>query len=188
MQAYFGIISIALFVGLVLIRVRNLSKHGIEAMEFGGKDKKDFFILPFALFYFYLIIANTFALPTIKGQELFHSQSVSWIGVLVCSVAVVFFLWSMISFRTSFRVGLVENMEQGLITNGAFAISRNPIYLSFAMMLVGQFLIFPSWILLIYIMIGISRFHIQVLKEEKFLTEQYGEKFKQYCKKTGRYF
>ncbi|MGC4129016.1 MAG: isoprenylcysteine carboxylmethyltransferase family protein [Bergeyella sp.] len=188
MQTYFGIFTIALFIGLVLFRVRNLRKQGIEAMEFGGKDKKDFFILPFALFYFYLIIANAFGLPTIKGQELFRSQSVSWIGVLVCSVAVGFFLWSMISFRKSFRVGLVENTEQGLITTGAFAISRNPVYVSFAMMLIGQFLIFPSWILLIYIIIGILRFHIQVLKEEKFLTEQYGEEFKQYCKKTGRYF
>lgn len=188
MQAYFGITTIALFIVLVLLRTHSLKKQGIEAMEFGRKDKKDFFILPFAFLYFYLLIAHAFHLPTIKGQELFQSQLVSWVGVLACLIAVVFFLWSLISFKKSFRVGLVENTAQGLITTGAFAISRNPIYVSFALMLIGQFLIYPSWILLIYILIGISTFHRQVLKEEKFLTEQYGEEFNAYCKKVRRYF
>jgi len=187
MQAYFGIIAITLLIGLVFIRTRNLKKQGIEAVEFGKKDKKDFFILPFALFYFYLILAHAFNLPTIKGQELFRSEMLSWVGVLICLIAIVFFLWSMISFRKSFRVGLVNNTAQGLITTGAFAVSRNPIYVSFAMMLIGQFLIYPVWILLLYIFIGVSAFHRQVLKEERFLTEQYGEEFKAYCKKVRRY-
>ena len=93
----------------------------------------------------------------------------------------------MISFKKSFRVGLVENTEQGLITNEAFAISRNPIYVSFALMLIGQFLIFSSWIFLIYIILGIVTFHKQVLKEEEFLKIQYGKEFSTYCKKTRRY-
>jgi len=188
MQVYFGIITIALFIMLVLVRTRNLKKQGIEAMEFGRKDKKDFFILPFAIFYFYILIANAFHLPTIKGQVLFQSEVVSWMGALTCFIALVFFLWTMISFSKSFRVGLVENTEQGLITTGAFAVSRNPIYVSFAIMLIGQFLIFPSWILLIYIVVATLRFHTQVLKEENFLQEQYGEAFNAYCKKVRRYF
>lgn len=188
MQAYFGITTITLFIVFVLIRTRNLKKKGIEAMEFGTKDKKDFFILPFALFYFYIIIANAFHLPTIRGQVLFQSETVSWIGALTCLVSLVLFLWTMISFSKSFRVGLVENTEQGLITMGAFAVSRNPIYVSFAIMLIGQFLIFPSWILLLYIVIATLRFHAQVLKEENFLQEQYGEEFNAYCKKVRRYF
>lgn len=188
MQAYFGIITIALFIALVLIRARTLKKQGIEAVEFGRKDKKDLLLLPFALFYFYLVTANAFHLPTIKGQELFQPKGLSWIGVLTCLIALLFFLWTMISFSKSFRVGLVDNTEQGLITTGAFAISRNPIYVSFAIMLIGQFLIYPSWILLIYIVVATLRFHKQILKEEKFLTEQYGEEFSAYCKKVGRYF
>lgn len=187
MQAYFGLIIFFLLIILVIIRTLSLKKQGIEAMEFGKKDKKDFLILPFALFYFYLIIANAFNFPTIKGQELFQSEPISWIGVLTCLLALIFFLWTLISFKKSFRVGLVENTPQGLITTGAFAISRNPIYVSFAMLLVGQFLIYTSWILLIYIFIAIITFHRQVLKEEKFLKEQYTKEFDAYCKMVRRY-
>lgn len=187
MQGYFGVITIVLFIVLVLFRTYSLRRQGIEAMEFGKKDKKDFLILPFALLYFYLLIANTFNLPTIPRQELFQSEMVSWIGVLTCLFALLFFLWTLISFRKSFRVGLVENTAEGLITTGAFAISRNPIYVSFAIMLIGQFLIYPSWILLIYIFAGMLRFHTQVLKEERFLKEQYGKEFNAYCKQVRRY-
>jgi protein-S-isoprenylcysteine O-methyltransferase Ste14 len=187
MQKYFGILIIALFVVLVLSRTHNLKKQGIEAVEFGKKDKKDFFILPFALFYFYLLIAHACNLPTIPGQELFHLVVLSWFGVLMCLFALLFFLWTLISFRKSFRVGLVDNTAQGLVTTGAFAISRNPIYVSFAIMLIGQFLIYPSWILLIYIFLGMFTFHRQVLKEEEFLEKQYGEEFKAYRKKVRRY-
>lgn len=187
MQEYFGVITIVLFIVLVLIRTYRLKKQGIEAMEFGKKDKKDFLILPFALFYFYLLIANAFNLPTIPQQDLFQLEMLSWIGVLTCLLALLFFLWTLISFRKSFRVGLVENTAEGIITTGSFAISRNPIYVSFAIMLLGQFLIYPSWILLIYIFVGMHTFHRQVLKEEKFLKEQYGKEFNAYCRKVRRY-
>ncbi|HBN06629.1 MAG TPA: isoprenylcysteine carboxylmethyltransferase family protein [Bacteroidales bacterium] len=188
MQAYFGIATITSFIVLIMIRICNLKGQGIEAIEFGKKDKKDFLILPFALFYFYLITANTFNLPTIERQELFHIEILSWIGVLTCLIALILFLWTLVSFRKSFRIGLVENRAQGLITTGTFAISRNPIYLSFAIMLIGQFLIYASWILLIYLFVGILTFHRQVLKEENFLMEQYGEEFNTYCTKVRRYF
>ncbi len=164
-----------------------LKKDGIDAIEFGTKDKKDFIIPPFALFYLYLITANALSLPTIPRQKLFTSELMAWIGVIVCLVSIILFVWTLISFKKSFRVGLVDNTGQGLITTGAFAISRNPLYVCFAMMLVGQFLIFPSWILLIYIFLGMLTFHRQVLKEERFLKEQYGQQFADYCKKVPRY-
>lgn len=66
-------------------------------------------------------------------------------------------------------------------------MSRNPIYVSFILMLIGQFFIDSHWILLIYIFVGTATLHHQVLKEEKFLQEQYGEEFTSYCQKVRRY-
>jgi protein-S-isoprenylcysteine O-methyltransferase Ste14 len=139
------------------------------------------------LFYFYLILARTFGWPTIPGQQLFYSELLAWTGLLLCLSGLLFFIWTMISFKKSSRVGLVENTTQGLITTGAFAISRNPIYVSFAVLLIGQFCIYPSWIFLIYIVAGIATFHRQVIREEVFLKQQYGKDFETYCQKVRRY-
>jgi protein-S-isoprenylcysteine O-methyltransferase Ste14 len=186
-QKYFAAASLILFLVLVIIRILMLKKMGIEAVEFGKKDKKDFLIPPFALFYFYLITANAFDLPTVPGQVLFNLEVISWIGVVVCGIGMLFFVWALRSFKKSFRVGLAENTSQGLVTTGAFAVSRNPIYVAFAMTMIGQFLVFSSWILLIYIVAAILLFHRQVLREEKFLKEQYGNEYAEYHKRVKRY-
>lgn len=187
MKDYFGTAFLFLFITIVIVRIFSLKKQGIEALEFGRKDKKDFFILPFAVFYFYLIVANAFKLPTIPFQQLFQFESTYWLGMVLGILAIIFFIWTIISFKNSFRVGLVENSSHGLITNGAFSISRNPIYVSFSLLLIGQFLIFSSWILLLYLFLGPITFHRQILKEEKFLSLQFGEQYENYKLKVRRY-
>jgi len=187
MHTYFGIILILSFIILVLIRSLSLKKKGIQAVEFGQKNKSDFILPPFALFYFYILLSNTFPLPTIPSQQLFYSEFVSWIGVALGVCGFLFFVWTLISFKNSFRVGLANNTAQGLITTGAFTISRNPIYVAFATLLISEFLIYGSWILFIYIIAGIITFHIQVLREEAFLKEQYGQVFETYCNNVRRY-
>ncbi len=131
-------------------RVLLMNRQGIKAVKFGNIDKKDFLIPPFALFYFYIIFAESFPLPAVSSQEFFRSDFSPWIGVAFCAGGLGLLLWSLISFGRSFRVGIDTDRPDRLITSGIFAISRNPIYVAFAAVLVGQFLIFPDWILLVY--------------------------------------
>jgi protein-S-isoprenylcysteine O-methyltransferase Ste14 len=74
-----------------------------------------------------------------------------------------------------------------LVTKGVFAFSRNPIYVGFALVLVGQFLVFPNWIPLAYLVAGVLLFHRQVLGEEEFMREQYGQEYVEYCGRVRRY-
>jgi protein-S-isoprenylcysteine O-methyltransferase Ste14 len=96
-------------------------------------------------------------------------------------------LWSLVSFGQSFRVGIDTEHPDKLITSGIFALSRNPIYVAFASILLGQFLIFSNWILLVYIGATIWLFHRQVLREEDYLKQHYGEEYLEYCDRVSRY-
>jgi hypothetical protein len=49
-------------------------------------------------------------------------------------------------------------------------------------------LIWPWWSLPLFAGLFYARFNIQVEKEEKFLTETFGDTYKQYCAKTSRIF
>jgi protein-S-isoprenylcysteine O-methyltransferase Ste14 len=187
MPRYLAVLTIVLMLGLVLTRVRLLKKRGIEAMHFGKIDKTDFFIPPFALFYFYMVLAAAFGLPTVSRQEFFPSEAVAWVGVFSCVVGLSFLVWSLISFGRSFRVGIDTEHPDKLVTTGIFAFSRNPIYVAFALILLGQFLIFSNWILLIYLVAAVWLFHRQVLREEEFLKKHYGEEFMSYCQRVRRY-
>jgi protein-S-isoprenylcysteine O-methyltransferase Ste14 len=156
-------------------------------MNFGKIDKKDFLIPPFAFFYFYLVFAAAFNLPTVSRQELLHSGVASWAGVLVCLAGLLLLLLSIISFGRSFRVGIDQAHPDQLVTTGIFAFSRNPIYVAFGSVLLGQFLLFSNWILLVYLFAAIWLFHRQVLREEQYLRSHYGQQYSEYCNRVRRY-
>jgi protein-S-isoprenylcysteine O-methyltransferase Ste14 len=187
MQGYFGALTIVLMLGMVLTRVMLMKRQGIEAMNFGKIDKTDFLIPPFALFYFYLVFAHAFNLPLPSTQEFFHSEIISWIGVLFCLAGLLLLLWSIVSFGQSFRVGIDQEHPDKLVTTGVFAFSRNPIYMAFAIILLGQFLIFSNWLLLVYLVEAVWLFNRQVLREEDYLKQHYGKEYSEYCNRVRRY-
>lgn len=187
MPKYLAALTIFLLLGMVMVCVYLLKRKGIEAMNFGKIDRTDFIIPPFALFYFYLIFAHTFNLPTISRQVFFQSDVVAWVGVALFSVGLAILLWSMVSFGQSFRVGIDTSHPDKLVTTGVFGISRNPIYVAFSLVMLGQFLVFPNWILLVYLLAAFWLFNRQVLREEDYLRMHYGKDYLDYCSKVGRY-
>jgi len=187
MPRYFAALTIVFLLGMVLTRVLLMKREGIEAMNFGKIDKTDFLIPPFAFFYFYLVFAAAFDLPTVSRQEFFHSDGAPWSGVFFCLSGLVLFGWSLVSFGRSFRVGIDTDHPDQLVTTGVFAYSRNPIYVAFGLVLLGQFLIFSNWILLVYLGAAIWLFHRQVLREEEYLKAHYGQEYVDYCGRVRRY-
>ena len=156
-------------------------------MHFGRTDKTDFLIVPFALLYFYTVFAAALHLPSASTQRFFHSEALSWVGVLLCLAGLVLMGLSLVSFGRSFRVGIDIDSADKLVTTGVFAISRNPIYVAFALVLLGQFFVFPRWIQLVSLAAGTGLLHRQVLREEKFMKEHYGQEYATYCNEVRRY-
>lgn len=187
MQRYFAALSIVLLLAMVLIRILLMKRKGIRAFYFGNIDKKDYLIPPFALLYFYLVFAAAFHLPSLSQQLFFDSRIISWFGVLLCLTGLSILLGSLISFGRSFRVGIDTEQPDKLVTTGVFAFSRNPIYVAFAFVLLGEFLVFPNWILLLYVGAGVWLFHRQVLREEEHLKRAYGKEYEDYRNRTRRY-
>src|SRR5262244_2953134 len=187
MHRYLAALTIVLFVGMVVTRLLLLKRQGIAALKFGDTHKSDFLIPPFALFYFYLVFAAAFGLPTLSSKQIFHSGISEWLGVACCFTGLSFLLWSLISFGKSFRIGIDTSRPGKLVTDGIFAYSRNPIYVGFAFILIGQFLIFANWILLVYVPAGFGLFHRQILREEEYLRKHYSDDYTHYCRRVRRY-
>jgi protein-S-isoprenylcysteine O-methyltransferase Ste14 len=187
MPKYLGVLTIILLVGMVLTRVFLLKRQGVRAMKFGALDRTDFLIPPFAFFYFYVLFAAAFGWPGVGPRPFFRSEAVAWLGALLCVAGLSMLIWSLISFGRSFRIGIDAAQPDELIVDGVFAWSRNPIYVAFGMVLIGEFAIFPSWVTLAYFVAGSTLVHRQVLREEDYLKGHYGEAYERYCRSVRRY-
>jgi protein-S-isoprenylcysteine O-methyltransferase Ste14 len=187
MIGYLAALTLVLMIGMVSSRVFIMRAQGVGAMKFGQIDRRDFFILPFALVYFGIVLAAAFAPGAVSSLKLFHSASLSWLGVMLCAAGLALLLWSLVSFGRSFRVGIDADNPDRLITTGAFAYSRNPIYVAFTFILVGEFLVFANFVLLAYIFAGVWLFDRQVRLEEGYLKRRYGQDYARYCEQVRRY-
>ena len=100
----------------------------------------------------------------------------------------VIFGLAYVSFGDSWRVGFDVKTPGALVTTGAFALSRNPIYVFLDLWFIGVFLINGTLIFLIFALLAVAILHWQILQEEEFLLKLYGQPYQSYCAKTGRYF
>ena len=119
---------------------------------------------------------------------LIHHIGSKIFGIFVLIFGLVIYALALYSFRDSWRVGIDREKPGKLITTGIFRWSRNPIYISLNLLVLGTFLLQGYFIFFIlFICIAIS-LHIQILQEEKFLIQTYGEAYINYCSQAGRYF
>ena len=188
MQEYLAALTIVLMLSMVLTRVFLMKRAGIKAVHFGQIDKKDFLIPPFAFCYFYLVFTPAFHLPPVSQQLFFQSEAISWGGVVLCLGGLLLLFLSLVSFGKSFRIGIDVRKSDKLVTTGLFVFTRNPIYVAFGLIFLGEFCICPNWILLLYLGGGCWLFHRQVLREEAFMRKRYGRAYASYCRLVRRYF
>jgi protein-S-isoprenylcysteine O-methyltransferase Ste14 len=82
----------------------------------------------------------------------------------------------------------VDNSQPGaLVTQGVFAISRNPIFVFLNLYTAGTFLINGTFIFLIFGVLMAAALHYQILQEERFLLQTYGDSYRSYLNRTARY-
>ena len=76
-----------------------------------------------------------------------------------------------------------------LVTDGPYALSRNPMYLGSFLIGAGFVLVvWPWWILPIFAAVFYGRFQRQVRKEEALLKEMFGRQYTNYCRRVPRVF
>jgi protein-S-isoprenylcysteine O-methyltransferase Ste14 len=174
---------------MILIRAVILGRHGIKVIVFGETQKTDFIIVPAVLFFFYAIVSSVYKLPfpQILIQNFVENKILIICAIVICTISLVWFAITLKTFGKSFRVGIDENTKDKLITNGTFSISRNPIYLAFITFFTGIFLAYPNIITLLFIILISLTIHRQILREEKFLKDHYGNEYDEYCGKVRRY-
>lgn len=78
---------------------------------------------------------------------------------------------------------------KSLVMSSIYQLTRNPMYLGSFYMGVGFVLIvWPWWSVFLFALLFYLRFHRQVVLEEKYLREEFGKQYEDYCAKVPRVF
>lgn len=105
--------------------------------------------------------------------------------LLITGTTIVFL--STFQLNNDLVFGLSSSDDHKLQTKGIYSVSRHPFYLGFLFILFSSCLLTPHIINFISFTGAWIIHHFIMIKEEEYLTMQYGEEYRQYAKKVKRY-
>ena len=110
-----------------------------------------------------------------------------WTGVVIALVGFALLQWAQVTLGRSWSDTPRMLKEQALITSGPYQFIRHPIYTAFILILGSPLLISANWL------IGLTWLGMTVLDiasrigfEESLMVEYFGDRYREYMKKTGR--
>jgi protein-S-isoprenylcysteine O-methyltransferase Ste14 len=108
------------------------------------------------------------------------------LGIVLLVGGLLMLVAAQLALGASWRIGIDETAQPGLVTSGLYAVSRNPIFLALLVFLTGYMLLLPTFLsaaLLIGAYVGTRR---QIAAEEAYLTRTYGDAYRAYARRVGR--
>ena len=183
------IIELVVLALMIVTKAIILRLKGIKTIQNGRPDTNALALLIIIVCFVYASLSGVLNLPfpAVFNKPFWDSMIVNVIAILICAVSLIWFGFTLIVFGNSFRIGIDEKTTNQLITDGTFALSRNPVFLTFIAFSVGFWLAFSTMVNLAFLVLLILMVHRQILKEETFLKKHYGKEYEDYCKKVRRY-
>lgn len=108
------------------------------------------------------------------------------LGYFCFLLGLVIFVQAAFNLGKSVRFGL-PNKATNLKTYGIYQISRNPMYLAFALWTFGSMIFIMKFCVILLGTYSTIIYHQIILAEEKFLMERFGENYLNYKKDVRRY-
>ncbi len=139
-----------------------------------------FFIL---LPYFFVQLNNYFSLP------IYSNYLLKILGTIFILFGTGLFLYCSRLFLI-FGRGTPVPIEppKKLVVSGLYKYTRNPIYLGYFMIFLGEFFFFGQFLLLIYFFLTIVKINLYVIYyEEPILKKRFGKSYREYLKKIPRW-
>jgi protein-S-isoprenylcysteine O-methyltransferase Ste14 len=157
-----------------------------------GERLYDVAIVGVFLFWLYLLLAEAIRLPLDWLADWLAARLPDALprkiaGAILAIAVPIIFAAAIRAMDASWRMGIDRNKPGVLVTTGLFAYSRNPIYVAFDMMFIATFLVHGRIIFLVLAATLILLLHGIILREERFLIEHFGDDFRAYCSRVGRY-
>lgn len=111
-----------------------------------------------------------------------------WIGVGLGVVAIALLFWILRSLGRNLTDTVVTRKEHTLVTTGPYRWVRHPFYLAFALAAVANSLVTANWFLFVIEGAVFVLLVIRTRKEEARLIERFGDDYRDYMRRTGRFF
>src|SRR5262249_6445104 len=119
----------------------------------------------------------------------YHPATEIWqsTGMALLFGGIALLVIAQLNLGASWRIGIEEGSQPGLVMNGLYRFCRNPIFLAILIVLTGYTLLLPTRLSLTLLVGGFIGMRQQAVTEEAYLCRTYGDVFRAYARRVGRF-
>lgn len=176
------ILFYSIYFGKMIVQKR----QGIQTRQLGKSKNQDVRVVEILVSIATLIVIPIQLISIILDLTMLDNN-IRFIGFLVGILGDILFLIAIITMKNSWRAGIPSEDKIEFVSNGIYKISRNPAFVGFDLMYIGICLLYCNILTVIFSLFAIIMLHFQILQEEKYLKETFGEKYITYKNKVFRY-
>ena len=111
-----------------------------------------------------------------------------WLGGAVVVVALALFAWAIVTITRAGSNVPTNTPTISIVDTGPYRFTRNPIYLGMMLALVGLAIAFDSaWLLVTLVPFALVIRYGVVAREEAYLERRFGEVYRRYRARVGRW-
>lgn len=114
-------------------------------------------------------------------------DSVRWAGVVMGILCVLGIYWLFSSIGTGITPVSATRKEHKLVTNGIYRYIRHPLYTIGSSLFISFGMMADSWFIAALGILTFILMAIRTPKEEANLIEKFGDEYREYMKRTGRF-
>jgi protein-S-isoprenylcysteine O-methyltransferase Ste14 len=111
-----------------------------------------------------------------------------WTGVGLALIAGLLLVWMFRTLGRNLTDTVVTRKQHALVTTGPYRWVRHPFYSSAALVISGNSLVAANWFFFVAGCLMFTLLVIRTRKEEEKLVERFGDAYRQYMRRTGRFF
>ena len=115
------------------------------------------------------------------------SESVRWAGVVLGIFCVLGIYWLFSSIGSGITPVSATRKEHKLVTNGIYKYIRHPLYTFGSSLFLSFGMIADNWFIALLGVLAFIGMAIRTPKEEANLIEKFGDEYRDYMKRTGRF-
>lgn len=110
-----------------------------------------------------------------------------WVGVALGATAATLLIVTFRSLGTNITDTVVTRARHELVTDGPYRWVRHPFYVAFALAMAADSLVTANWFLALTGAIAVALIAIRTRTEEQKLVERFGDEYRRYMERTGRF-
>lgn len=181
-----AIAVLALFYGIYFTKMFLQKRQGIQTRQLRKRKERGIYLVETVMSVATLSVVPVQIVSVILDWSWLPS-SARFTGFLLGMFGDLIFLISIIAMKNSWRAGIPEDAKTELVTDGIYCFSRNPAFVGFDFMYIGVCLLFCNPFTLFFSVFSMVMLHLQILQEEKYLEQTFGDSYVQYKRTVFRY-